>query len=307
MARIGNIRPQSRIYDYARHEYQPEFDMNLTSKEPTSGQTAYQRPHDKFLGPQKLIFSPYTDVQYKLGDTKDDLQKILERKSKIVSGLDNKKMGTVENMYQMKVGSRSEGSFYDQAKTKPYVEIAPHISGLKGDIHQQAPGVDMLTDNEVYELTTVYKSDMLKPKTIYDKKIEETAKITKPYEREVIQNANENTRSFFEAKLGKIEVYPSTQAGYGIDGSNIKFDFAGELNKGTQPKTTEQLYKETFLNPKSVSNVNTMQRDAQKTRDVLGLFGNRQHLSVSENTQPKLTDRMLHPHAYMKSISRKPQ
>jgi len=306
MARIGNTKPQARIYDYARHKYQPEYDMNLTSKEPFNGQTAYQRPHDKALTPQKLIFSPYSEVDFKLGDTKQELQKILERKSQIVSGLNNKK-NVAPDMYQMKIGSRSEGSFYEQAKSKPYVEITPGISGLKGDPFQQAPSTDMLTDNEVYELTTVFKPSMLKPKTTIDMKIEETAKFTKPYEYQVIAKANEDTRDFMEAKLGNIEVYPSTATGYGGDdgGSNIKFNFAEELNKGVQPKTRKQLYEETFLNPKSVSNVNMMQRDAQKARDVLGLFGNKQHLTVSETAEPRLTNRMLRPHSYMGLISKK--
>jgi hypothetical protein len=307
MARIGNTKPQARIYDYARHKYQPEYDMNLTSQEPTNGQTAYQKYHDKPLTPQKLIFSPYTEVDFKLGDTKQELEKILERKKQIVSGLNNKIIGKPKTMYEMKIGSRSEGSFYDQAKTKPYVEITPGISGLKGDIHQQAPATDMLTDNEVYELTTVFKPSMIKPKTTIDNKIEETAKLTKPYEYQVIANANENTRDFMEAKLGNIEVYPSTATGYGGDdgGSNIKFNYAQELNKGLEPKTTKQLYEETFLNPKSVSNVNMMQRDAQKARDVLGLFGNKQHLTVSETAEPRLTNRMLRPHSYMGLISKK--
>lgn len=305
MARIGNVRPQSRIYDYARHSYQPEFDMNLSSKAPFDGQTAYQKPHDKIFTPQQIIFSPSVDLQFKMGDTNQELQKILERKKQIVSGLNNKKIGKPDNMYEMKIGSRSEGTFYEQAKSKPYVELTPN-SGLKGDIHQQAPATDMMTDNEVYELTTVFKPDMLKPKTMIDKKIEDTAKLTKPYEREVIANANENTRDFMEAKLGNIEVYPSTATGYGGDdgGSNIKFNFAEELNKGVQPKTTKQLYEETFLNPKSVSNVNMFQRDAQKARQVLGLFNNPQQLSVSE-TEPRLTNRMLHPHKYMHMISKK--
>lgn len=307
MARIGNVRPQSRIYSYARKEYEPEFDMNLSSKAPFDGQTAYQKPHDKIFTPQQIIFSPSVDLQFKIGDTEEELKHLLHRKSEIVSGLNNKKIGKPKNMYEMKIGSRSEGSFYEQAKSKPYVELTPNISGLNGDIHQQAPATDMMTDNEVYELTTVYKSDMLKPKTVIDKKIEDTAKLTKPYEREVIANANENTRDFMEAKLGRIEVYPSTATGYNGDdgGSNIKFNFAQELNKGLEPKTTKQLYEETFLNPKSVSNVNMMQRDAQKARDVLGLYGNKQHLTVSEAAGPRLTNRMLQPHKYMSMISKK--
>ena len=305
MARIGNVRPQSRIYDYARKEYQPEFDMNLTSKEPFDGQTAYQKPHDKIFTPQKLIFSPYSELEFKMGDTEKELKNLLERKSQIISGLNNKKIGKPKNMYELKIGSRSEAGFYQQAQSKPYVEITPLISGLRGDIHQQAPATDMLTDNEVYELTTVFKPDMVKPKNIFEKKIEEVAKLTKPYEREVIANANENTRDFMEAKLGRIEVYPSTDTNIGDGGGNLKFNFAKELNMGLEPKTTKQLYEETFLNPKSVSNVNMMQRDAQKARDVLELFGNKQHLTVNDN-EPRLTKQMLKPHGYMHMISKKP-
>jgi hypothetical protein len=306
MARIGNVRPQSRIYSYARKEYEPEFDLYSTPKAPFDGQTAYQKTHDKIFTPQKLIFSPYTELEFKIGDNEKELKNLLERKSEIISGLNNKKIGKPKNMYEMKIGSRSEAGFYQQAQSKPYVEITPLISGLKGDIHQQAPATDMMNDNEVYELTTVFKPDMVKPKTIFEKKIEETAKLTNPYEREIIANANQDTRSFFEAKLGNIEVYPSTDTNIGDGGGNLKFNFAKELNMGLEPKTTKQLYEETFLNPKSVSNVNVMQRDAQKARDVLGLFGNRQHLTVSDN-DPRLTKQMLKPHEYMHMISKKPQ
>lgn len=300
MARIGNIRPQSRIYDYARKQYQPEYDMS----EPVNGQTAYQRYTDKVISPQKVIFSPYQDFDIKLSETKDCSDYLINHRKLVVSGLNNKRIGNPKNMYELKVGSRSEGDMYDQAKTKPYVDMTPYTSGLVGDIHQQAPSLDMMDDKQIYQLTTVYKPDMIKPKTVQDNRIEEVAKLNIPTDREKIVAANENVRDFMEAKLGSIEVYPSTDTNIGDGGGNIKFNAGKELNMGTEPKTAKQLYQETFLNPKSVSGVNTMQRDAQKARDALGLFGNRQHLQVSEN-QPRMTDSMINPHKYMKLISKK--
>lgn len=303
MARIGQTRKQAQIYDYARKEYIPEFDLT----EPKFDQTAYQRPHDKFLYPQKVAFSPYQDFEVNLGISKDEEKELIRRRGEVISGLNFEKIGKPKTLYELKIGSRSEGNFYDQAMSKPYVEMAPHISGLYGDIHQQAPALNMMTDEQVYKLTTVFKPDMIKPKTETEKKIESVAKLNTPYEREKINVANQNSRDFMESGLGKILVYPSTDTslinGNG-NGTNIKFDYSKELNKGIEPRTASQIYQETFLNPKSVSNVNMYQLDAEKARQTLGLFGNRQHLQVDNSQEPRLTDRMLRPHKYMKTISK---
>jgi hypothetical protein len=300
MARIGNVRPQSRIYDYARKEYQPEYDMS----KPVNGQTAYQRYTDKIIFPQKMIYAPYVDYEVKLGDTKSEQDELINHRKQVISGLNNKRIGDPKNMYELKVGSRSEGNMYDQAKTKPYVEMAPNTTGLYGDIFQQAPALDMMDDKQIYELTTVYKPDMVRPKTREDTTIEQmVGKNSDPSVRQVVSSANESTRDFMEAKLGSVLVYPSTDTNIGDGGGNIKVNYAKELNRGLEPKSAKQLYEENFLNPVSHTGVNMMQRDAQKARDTLSLFGNKQHLAVSES-EPRLTNKMIHPHKYMKLISK---
>jgi hypothetical protein len=303
MARIGTVRPQARIYDYARKEYQPEYDMS----KPVNDQSAPQRYTDKIIAPQKVIFSPYVDFDVKLGSMKEEQKEFIKRRKDVVSGLNYEKIGKPKSEYHMKIGSRSEGNFYDQALSKPYVEMGPHITGLHGDIFQQAPALNMMSEDEAYRLTTVYNPDMIKPISKSEKKIEQVAKLQKLDGRQKIIMANQNTRDFMESGLGKILVYPSTDTSMGDNGSNIKFNYAKETNMGTEPKTAKQLYEETFLNKKSVSGVNTMQRDAEKARQFLGLFGNRQHLAIDNSQDIRLTDRMISPHKYMKHISMKPQ
>lgn len=300
MARIGTVRPQARIYDYARKEYQPEYDMT----KPVNAQSAPQRYTDKIIAPQIIAFSPYVDFDVKLGKMDEEQKEFIKRRKDVVSGLNYEKIGKPKSEYNMKIGSRSEGNFYDQALSKPYVEMAPYITGLQGDIHQQAPALNMMSEEQAYQLTTVYKPDNIKAISKSEKKIEEVAKLQKPDERQKIIMANQNSRDFFEAGLGKIEVYPSTATNVGDGGSNIKFNFNKELNKGVEPKSAKQLYEETFLNPKSVSGVNTMQRDSEKARQILGLFGNRQHLAIDNSNDIRITDRMINPHAYMHVISK---
>ena len=61
------------------------------------------------------------------------------------------------------------------------------------------------------------------------------------------------------------------------------FDYNKEFNKGTQPKTRQQLYNQYFNSRKSTSNVNVMQRDAAKAREVLSVYGNKQHEQAAAN------------------------
>jgi hypothetical protein len=72
-------------------------------------------------------------------------------------------------------------------------------------------------------------------------------------------------------------LYPSTYVSKGDGGSNLVFDYNKEYNKGNQPKTRQELYNQYFNSRKSTSNVNVMQRDAAKAREVLSVYGNKQH------------------------------
>ena len=265
MARIGNIRPQSRIYNLALGRYEDEFEMQNIGlkKEPFSGLTSRQRVSENPLGVQKVIFGAYDAPQFTLQDTNKYAGEKLRK--------DN--VPTTE--YQKKVGIRSHSSFMEKAEDKPYIELGG--SALNGDIFGSAPSTDLLTEQEKYELMTVYKPSMAKPKTRKEEIIEEIAKVGEPYLQEKLSRANTNPREFIENDLQKIELYPSEETNKGDGGSNLVFDYRKEFNKGTQPKTRKELYDETFRSRRATSNINTAQRIAQTARNVLGVYGNKQN------------------------------
>ena len=79
-------------------------------------------------------------------------------------------------------------------------------------------------------------------------------------------------------------MYPSTYVSKGDGGSNLVFDYNKEFNKSTVPKTRQELYNQYFNSRKSTSNVNVMQRDAAKAREVLNTYGNKQNEQPSVST-----------------------
>jgi hypothetical protein len=272
MARIGTTKPQSRIYNHALKRYENEFEMEqLGGRVPVNGLTARQRVSEAPLGKQKVIFGGYDAPQYTIQNT--------EKYYKKKEARDN----VPATEYQRKVGTRSFGSFMEQAQSKPYIQIAG--KALNGDIHMSAPALDLLTDKEQYKLMTVYKPSMQKQKTETDTIIQDNMKLGKPYEMDKISRANQNVKEFIEDDLQKIELYPSTETNKGDGGSNLKFNFKKEFNQSTNPITTKDLYNKTFGNRYSVSNVNMMQRDAHTARDVLSVYGNKQHTNNEADTK----------------------
>jgi hypothetical protein len=167
------------------------------------------------------------------------------------------------------------------ADNKPYIELAG--KALNGDLYSQAPSTDLLSEQEMYKLMTVYKPSMAKPQTQEDKIIQEIAKVDQPYKQDLLSRENENPRDFIEKDLYKFELYPSNYVSKGDGGSNLVFDYKKEMNKGTAPKSREQLYNEYFNTRKSTSNVNVFQRDASKAREVLSVYGNKQHEQPAVN------------------------
>jgi hypothetical protein len=227
-----------------------------------SGLVERQRVSEAPLGPQKVIFGAADAAKYSLQDT----SKYFKAKEK----RDN--VPTTE--YQKKVGLRSEGSFMEMAKDKPYIELGG--KALNGDLYSQAPSTDMLSEQDMYKLMTVYKPSMVKPKTHMEETIEKIAKVGQPYDQEKLSRANTNPREFIENDLQKIELYPSEETNKGDGGSNLVFDYRKELNKGTQPMTREQLYNQTFNARRATSNINIMQRDAVRAKQLLSTYGNQQ-------------------------------
>ena len=271
MARIGTIHPQSRIYNLAlgRYEHQYEMEQIGNRAPPASGLTSRQRVSEAPLGSQKIIFGAYDAPRFTLENT----TKYYKAKAK----RDN--IPTTE--YQKKIGSRSQGSFMQMASDKPYLELAG--KALNGDLYSVAPSTDLLSEQEMYKLMVVYKPSMIQPQTQESKVIEEMAKVGLPYEQDKLSRENENPREFIEKDLYKFELYPSNYVSKGDGGSNLVFDYKKEMNKGTAPKSREQLYNEYFNTRKSTSNVNVFQRDASKAREVLSVYGNKQHEQPAVN------------------------
>jgi hypothetical protein len=275
MARLGKVTPQTRIYNLALGRYEHEFEMESSDignrKADPSGLVARQRVSEMPLGPQKVIFGAADAAKYSLQDT--------NKYFKAKESRDN--VPTTE--YQKKVGLRSEGSFMEMAKDKPYIELGG--KALNQDLYSQAPSTDLLTEQDMYKLMTVYKPSMVKPKTQMQETIEKIAKLGQPYDSEKLSRANTNPREFMENDLQKIELYPSQETNKGDGGSNLVFDYRKEFHKGTQPMTREQLYNQTFNARRATSNINMMQRDAVRAKELLSTYGSKQHEQAKPQTE----------------------
>jgi hypothetical protein len=265
MSRIGKTTKNPQIYNLALGRYEDEFQMEQIGNKapPASGLVSRQRVSEAALGSQKVIFGAYDAPRFNLEDT----TKYYKSKAK----RDN--IPTTE--YQKKIGSRSQGSFMQMADNKPYLELGS--KALNGDLYSVAPSTDLLSEQQMYQLMTVYKPSMIQPQTEESKVIEEIAKVGSPYKQDLLSRENENPREFIEKDLYKVELYPSTYVSKGDGGSNLVFDYNKEFNKGTSPKTRQELYNQYFNSRKSTSNVNVIQRDAAKAREVLNTYGNKQH------------------------------
>jgi hypothetical protein len=160
---------------------------------------------------------------------------------------------------------------YEMAHDKPYVEIADE--GLHGDIHHQAPSIDLLTPNEIYKLTTVSKPSMIKPQSKLAMQKQKMAKLDEPYKIEELSRDNTDPKAYIEKNLGEKQLYPSQEPSHGDGmGSNIKFDYKKEMHMGTQPRSARELYNQVYMNRKAISGVNFAQRDAVKAQEVLNTY-----------------------------------
>lgn len=280
MSRIGKTSKNPQIYNLALGRYEHEFEMEQIGNKapPASGLTARQRVSEAPTN-QQIIFGSYDSPRFKLEDTNKYFKAKEKRDDQPITE------------YQRKIGTRSQGSFYQMAANKPYIELGGRA--LNGDLYSVAPSTDLLTDKEMYQLMTVYKPSMAKPKTKEDAIIEEMAKVGEPYEQEKLSKMNSNARDFIENDLYKTELYPSTETNKGDGGNNLVFDYQKEMNKGTQPMSRQQLYNQIFNTRKSTSNINVFQRDAAKTREVLSTYGNKQHELSRPLPQPDIRPEII--------------
>ena len=193
MSRIGKKSPNPAIYNLALGRYEDEFQMEQIGNKapPASGLTSRQRVSEAPLGSQRIIFGTYDAPRFTLENT----SKYYKSKAK----RDN--IPTTE--YQKKIGSRSQGSFMQMADNKPYLELAG--KALNGDLYSVAPSTDLLSEQQMYTLMTVYKPSMVKPQTEESKIIEEVAKVGSPYKQDLLSRENENPREFIEKDLYNLD------------------------------------------------------------------------------------------------------
>ena len=254
MSRIGKTTKNTQIYSYALGRYENEFEMeqigNRTPK--PYGLTARQRISENGTN-QPIIFGTTDSPTYSLQDT---------------SKYTRKKLPMTE--YQEKIGIRSNSSLYEMAHDKPYVEVADE--GLRGDIHGQAPSIDLLTPNEIYKLTTVSKPSMVKPLSKQELVKEKMAKLDQPYKVEELSRDNTDPKAYIEKNLAETQLYPSQEPSHGDGGSNLKFDYKKEMNRGTQPISARDLYNQTYNSRRAVSGINFAQRDALKAKELLNTY-----------------------------------
>ena len=254
MSRLGKTTKNTQIYSYGLGRYEHEFEMESIGNRPVKpyGLTARQRISENATN-QPIIFGASDEPTYSLQDTNKYAKK---------------KMPMTE--YQEKIGIRSQSSMYEMAHDKPYIEIADE--GLKGDIHGQAPSIDLLTPNEIYKLTTVSKPSMIKPQSKLAMQKQKMAKLDEPYKIEELSRDNTDPKAYIEKNLGEKQLYPSQEPSHGDGGSNIKFDYKKETQMGTQPKSARELYNQVYMNRKAISGINFAQRDAVKANEVLNLY-----------------------------------
>jgi hypothetical protein len=254
MSRIGKTTKNAQIYSYALGRYENEFEMeSIGNRTPKPyGLTARQRISENGTN-QPIIFGTTDSPTYSLQDT---------------SKYTRKKLPMTE--YQEKIGIRSNSSLYEMAHDKPYVEIADE--GLHGDIHGQAPSIDLLTPNEIYKLTTVSKPSMIKPQSNQELVKEKMAKLDQPYKVEELSRDNTDVKAYIANNLGETQLYPSQEPSHGDGGSNIKFDYKKEMNRGTQPISAKDLYNQTYNSRRAVSGINFAQRDALKAKELLNTY-----------------------------------
>ena len=269
MSRLGKTTKNTQIYNYGLGRYEHEFEMEQIGNRPVKpyGLTARQRISENPTN-QAIIFGAADEPTYSLQDTNKYAKK---------------KMPMTE--YQEKIGIRSNSSLFEMAHDKPYIEIADE--GLKGDIHHQAPSIDLLTPNEIYKLTTVSKPSMIKPQSKLAMQKQKMAKLDEPYKIEELSRDNTDPKAYIEKNLGEKQLYPSQEPSHGDGGSNIKFDYKKEAHMGTQPKSARELYNQVYMNRKAISGINFAQRDAVKANEVLNLYSKQSpNRPVNEQTNP---------------------
>ena len=171
-----------------------------------------------------------------------------------------------ETEYQMKIGRRSEGSRFQDAKDKPYIELAQQAGNT---FLGEAPNFELLPENQQYALKTIYPN-----MEIEDTKFDDAEKVInkmndKPDEKQKIQIANADPMDFVDKKLADIELYPTEGVGRVEQGSNLKINWEKEMGQPTNIISTKEGY---MRDAELDTMINSYQRAYNKGRQIIGLY-----------------------------------
>ena len=218
-----------------------------------------------------------------------DLFKFMDINQYLSKVLNNEKLADTPNINIAELYKNSIDLIYsDDDKDKDKVKFSSlYILSLYKLLLEgkKISDIDELTDLHVIHLINIHEEILKKRESKYNDIFKDAIKLkaVKFYNYMLLSRENENPREFIEKDLYKVELYPSTYISKGDGGSNLVFDYNKEFNKGTQPKTRQELYNQYFNSRKSTSNVNVIQRDAAKAREVLNVYGNKQHEQAPAN------------------------
>lgn len=254
MGRIGVKSQQgSRIYSYALDKYEEPFNMK-------GGQmTGYLALDDVNPFYNQIVDAPFK-LAFKFEDVKPTEKMIKEHRERIRFN---------KTDYEIKVGKRSEGTIFGIQDGKPYIERGS--SSFGDTMFGNAPSMDMLTKQQQKYLTTPIPVQPVK-ETYFDKGKAETFKLQEPTERDIIVDANRDPNDFISMNLGELEVYPSTNAGYNEEGSNIRRDMMKDAQM-PEPMTKKQLFEMNYLSPQSTSGMMNTKQGVLKSKAILNWYG----------------------------------
>lgn len=248
MSRIGRLGA-SQIYNYATGKNIPRVDEGQALE-------GYQLTNEKPFT-NKLNTAPFL-VKFNFYDMSNSLS------NKEFYDRAQKRYNKTE--YQMKVGKRSEGNRYQDAKDKPFIEFAQMAGNT---FVGEAPNLETLPEYQQRKLKNTLPNEVIE-ETPFDIAQQIVQKFDhEPTDKQKIQIANKNPIEFIDKKLYEIEAYPSQEAGRVDGGSNIKIDFKKEMGHPTNIVDERQAIE---IDKQAETRINYFQRAANKGRQIIGLY-----------------------------------
>ena len=248
MSRIGRVGA-TQIFNYATGKNIPRVDEGQALE---GYQLTSERPFTNKLDDATF------NVKWKFYDMTDALSD--------KQFLDRAKQRYNKTEYQMKIGKRSEGNRFQDAKDKPYIEYAQMGGNTFID---EAPNIETLPESQQHYLKSVIPDVEMK-ETKFDGAMEQVQKFDKvPTDKQKIQIDNTRPIEFIDKKLASVETYPTEEAGRTNGGSNMRLNWEKEMGQPTNLlNEKEGIERDNELSTR----INFYQRGANKMRQILGLY-----------------------------------